>query len=194
MKVQMFRAAVILGGICVPGLAHAYCSEPRRYASSSFEGQVSDHIDYLLCLHNEQVDSLNEHARLINQLGGEIDGMRADGAAGSESAPTLIMREDARTAVACAAWINWTSHSRLRSVSAPSAIPRFSQKAVTSPCAVPPCACLVRNASRSSSVRRWRACILASLSALGGPSAAKPSLNWVSMLRKYSRTCCLISS
>jgi septal ring factor EnvC (AmiA/AmiB activator) len=44
--------------------AHAFCSQGFGV---DFAQKVSGYIDYLICLHNEQTDSLNEHARLINQ-------------------------------------------------------------------------------------------------------------------------------
>lgn len=93
MKVRGFRVVVLLMSMCAPGLAHAYCSEPLRYSFTSFEDQVSGYFDYLLCLHNEQVGSLNEHARLINQLADEIDALPDGASAADENAYSLIIRE-----------------------------------------------------------------------------------------------------
>lgn len=93
MRIQYIMPIVLLAGLSGPSLAYAYCPEPRRYMSVSFEDQVSKYIDYLLCLHNEQVASLNEHARLINQLSDEIFGLRATAGQGQVGATSAVMRE-----------------------------------------------------------------------------------------------------
>lgn len=76
MSPRLFRAGLAVSLFLLPSLAHAYCPEPRRYFSRSFEAQVNSYIDHLICLHNEQVTSLNQHAETINGLGTEIDTIR----------------------------------------------------------------------------------------------------------------------
>ena len=92
MKLYGWPALAITLGMCLPNLAYAYCPGVSTY-SRGFEDQVSQYIDHLLCLHNEQVGSLNEHARLINQLGDEIDGLRRGSSQGETAAYTGIVRE-----------------------------------------------------------------------------------------------------
>jgi hypothetical protein len=84
------RASELIGFIEIkaPGKG----AEPRSYTFNSFEDHVNGYIDYLICLHNEQVGSLNDHARLINQLGGEIDSLGDRSTSGNDASVT-IMRE-----------------------------------------------------------------------------------------------------
>jgi hypothetical protein len=58
--------------VCLPSMATAFCSEPRFSVMGSFEDQINDRIQYLLCLHNSQVDVLNQHARSIDAIREEI--------------------------------------------------------------------------------------------------------------------------
>lgn len=51
--------------------AQAYCPSPSTFGD--FSRQVNNNLDYLLCLHNEQVTSLNNHARMLNSLADDID-------------------------------------------------------------------------------------------------------------------------
>lgn len=58
---------VMIAGI--PVMAEA-CTNNGRYGD--FAAQVNGNLDWLLCLHNEQVDSLNRHADLIDDLGRDL--------------------------------------------------------------------------------------------------------------------------
>ena len=91
MKIFGIGVLAILGCLGAPNLAHAYCVQPLN--SRGFERQVNDYIEHLICLHNEQVDTLNRHADLINDLGAELDGLRAGTLRETDSAPLSIMRE-----------------------------------------------------------------------------------------------------
>ena len=50
--------------------AGATCTRPINYGN--FEGQVNGNLDWLLCLHNEQVDSLNGHANRLADLSDQL--------------------------------------------------------------------------------------------------------------------------
>ena len=52
------------------------CFEPTWYVGKSFEAEVNDNLKHLICLHNEQVTRLNEHATEINRINNLIEGMR----------------------------------------------------------------------------------------------------------------------
>jgi hypothetical protein len=54
----------------MPGVAAAYCSERNQ---STFEKQVNERLEWLLCLHNEQVGSMNSHATMIDNNAQGID-------------------------------------------------------------------------------------------------------------------------
>ncbi len=86
-----WRAALVLATMCLPSAASAYCS--KRMIYSGFEDQVRGYIDYLLCLHNDQVTTLNEHAGIINQLGDEVDGLRRASSQGTDTAAASVLRE-----------------------------------------------------------------------------------------------------
>lgn len=54
-----------------------------RSPGFDFEGQIKAEFSYLICLHNEQNDALNEHADIINaqsrriaDLESELDNLR----------------------------------------------------------------------------------------------------------------------
>lgn len=68
MKYTTVLAALVA---ILPVAANAYCSERDEY---SFERQVSERMKWLLCLHNEQSDTLNSHAASINN--GSDNGIR----------------------------------------------------------------------------------------------------------------------
>lgn len=63
-----------------PTYSWAYCS---RGISFDFESSINSEFKYLLCLHNEQVNSLNSQAefmntsrRMIGDLASDLDGLR----------------------------------------------------------------------------------------------------------------------
>lgn len=93
MKRLSLQAGIVVVTMCLPSLANAYCPKDSSTLYRGFEDQVSGYIDYLLCLHNEQVTSLNEHARLINQLGDDVDGIRRASTKGRDAAAVSVMRE-----------------------------------------------------------------------------------------------------
>lgn len=76
MRAVVFAALTAAVIVVLPGVALAYCPEPRSYSYGSVEAQINAYIDHLICLHNEQVQTLNQHAEGINGLGDEIDGIR----------------------------------------------------------------------------------------------------------------------
>ncbi|WP_219907803.1 hypothetical protein [Cereibacter changlensis] len=88
--VGVAAAAVV---ISLPTLSAAYCSSPPSYSSSSFEQQVGKNLDYLLCLHNEQVVSLNSHARILNALDADMASLSASQSRSGNSAETMTLRE-----------------------------------------------------------------------------------------------------
>lgn len=65
------RTCVIAAGVLFGSTnAQALCYEGMGY---DFASEVSSALDYLVCLHNEQVDKLNEHAGYINNNSSNID-------------------------------------------------------------------------------------------------------------------------
>ncbi|MBL9049762.1 MAG: hypothetical protein JNK19_06595 [Tabrizicola sp.] len=96
MKVSCLVAFLL----AAPSSAQAFCSQGFGV---DFAQKVSGYIDYLICLHNEQTDTLNEHARLINQhadLLNELnDGGRKqwDALQGLSSALDDLVQENRRT-------------------------------------------------------------------------------------------------
>ncbi|RGP35349.1 hypothetical protein [Pseudotabrizicola alkalilacus] len=66
-----------------PTLASAYCSETNGRLITRFEDAVNASIDYLLCLHNEQVTSLNIHAEAIDRLSAYTSSLDRKVSAGS---------------------------------------------------------------------------------------------------------------
>lgn len=85
--------ATAAGVISLPTLAAAYCSSPPSYLSSSFEQQVGKNLDYLLCLHNEQVVSLNSHATMLNALDADLASLSASQSRSGNNSETMILRE-----------------------------------------------------------------------------------------------------
>lgn len=59
----------LVAAVAPTSSAYAYCS---RGISFDFESQINAEFKYLICLHNEQVESLNQHADLINRQAGYI--------------------------------------------------------------------------------------------------------------------------
>jgi len=57
------------------GSVAAYCPQPMSFGSQSLAAQVNDQLDWQLCLHNEQVGSLNRHADLLNSLSDRLAGL-----------------------------------------------------------------------------------------------------------------------
>lgn len=55
----------------------AYCSEPTKFGNASLVDQVNAQLDWLLCLHNEQVRSLNRHADQINTIADKLSKLDA---------------------------------------------------------------------------------------------------------------------
>lgn len=64
MNMKAFAALFLVGSLW-PASAYAFCIQG---GSGSYEREVKGAIEYLMCLHNEQVDSLNRHAEEINSL------------------------------------------------------------------------------------------------------------------------------
>lgn len=93
MRISSFPVGCTLVAMCLPSVVSAYCSEPLRYRYRSFDEQVGAYLDYLLCLHNEQVTSLNEHAVMLNQLGDDLDGLQRKPSRGQDVATVAVMRE-----------------------------------------------------------------------------------------------------
>jgi hypothetical protein len=61
----------------------------------SYERQVGSNLDYLLCLHNQQVTSLNNHADMINSIADELAFVRSSQTSSTytEPAANLLVRE-----------------------------------------------------------------------------------------------------
>ena len=77
-------------------MATAFCSEPRFSVMGSFEDQINDRIQYLLCLHNSQVDVLNQHARSIDAIREEIRVLRLVSIEERDFEANLILSEVAK--------------------------------------------------------------------------------------------------
>lgn len=58
--------------VLCPTFASAYCSQTNGRLITRFEDAVNANLDYLLCLHNEQVTTLNGHAEAIDSLSNYI--------------------------------------------------------------------------------------------------------------------------
>lgn len=76
--------------------AQAYCPSPSVFGD--FNRQVNNNLDYLLCLHNEQVTSLNNHARMLNSLADDMDRIssaqsRLGQALTADTASSTLVRE-----------------------------------------------------------------------------------------------------
>lgn len=56
--------------------AGAYCTQ-RTY-SLDFADSVKNTVDYLMCLHNDQVDSLNRHANALNAQSAQIRSLQSE--------------------------------------------------------------------------------------------------------------------
>lgn len=52
--------------------AAAFCPEPSHWRGISFETQVESYLEYLLCLHNGQVGTLNEMSIQQNSLRSDL--------------------------------------------------------------------------------------------------------------------------
>jgi hypothetical protein len=52
--------------------AAAFCPEPSYWRGISFETQVESYLEYLLCLHNGQVGTLNELSIQQNSLRSDV--------------------------------------------------------------------------------------------------------------------------
>ena len=65
---KWISGALVSGLLLSPTLAYAYCSQTHGQRFTRFEDAVNANIDYLLCLHNEQVTSLNNQAEAIDGL------------------------------------------------------------------------------------------------------------------------------
>lgn len=65
----MVRLLYLIVFVMISSPAAAFC-----FQGSDIKGA----LDYLVCLHNEQSDALNDHARLINQQAATIDDLRND--------------------------------------------------------------------------------------------------------------------
>lgn len=55
--------------------AAAYCVQPRLFGSPSLAEQVNGQLEWMLCLHNEQVGSLNRHADQLNSQSESLRGL-----------------------------------------------------------------------------------------------------------------------
>ena len=60
----MLRIAVLSAFIALSGPAHAVCFQRTGF---DFADSVNKSLDHLICLHNEQVNTLNEHADVLNR-------------------------------------------------------------------------------------------------------------------------------
>lgn len=77
MMSKLSWATAVLATSLLANPATAYCRQPTQFPVLSFEASVDKWLDYLLCLHNEQVTSLNNHATMINDLADTIDQVRS---------------------------------------------------------------------------------------------------------------------
>jgi len=79
--------------VALPTAALAYCPGPSPMGS--YERQVGSNLDYLLCLHNQQVTSLNNHADMINSIADELAFVRSSQTSSTytEPAANLLVRE-----------------------------------------------------------------------------------------------------
>ncbi|MFV0645193.1 MAG: hypothetical protein ACK5NN_11950 [Sphingomonadaceae bacterium] len=68
-------ALIIFTTLGLSGPVAAYCPEPMSFTSQSLASQVSAQLEWLLCLHNEQVGSLNRHADKINDIADNLSNL-----------------------------------------------------------------------------------------------------------------------
>ena len=88
-------------GLLVVGLPNVGEACSQGFGSREFTAQVNANLDWLLCLHNEQVDSLNRLGNSLNGLSDELyllrtlyDGLNADfGALSQYEGETLLEQE-----------------------------------------------------------------------------------------------------
>lgn len=76
-----------------PTLASAYCSETNGRLITRFEDAVNASIDYLLCLHNEQVVTLNSHATTLNAVEADLATLFASQSSSKSAAEAILLRE-----------------------------------------------------------------------------------------------------
>lgn len=89
---KSFCASLIFT-VGVAGSAAAYCPEPMTFTSQSLVAQVKAQLDWLLCLHSEQVGSLNRHADSINDLADNLNRLAALIRADGDRIDGIVMRE-----------------------------------------------------------------------------------------------------
>lgn len=90
-KINMSVAAILT--FILAGKAQAYCPEPMTFSSQSLVAQVNAQLDWLLCLHNEQVGSLNVHADKINSIADNLSSLAVLLRAEGDRIDGIVMRE-----------------------------------------------------------------------------------------------------
>lgn len=91
--VRKRAAIVIFTTLGLSGPAAAYCPEPMSFTSQSLASQVNAQLEWLLCLHNEQVGSLNRHADKINDIAGNLSNLSILLRAEASRIDGIVMRE-----------------------------------------------------------------------------------------------------
>lgn len=89
----MLRSIAVFTLILWSSTASAYCPEPTFFFGKSFEAEVNDNFKHLICLHNEQVTSLNQHATEINHLNDLIDGMKNNNTTTTKNPDDEVVRK-----------------------------------------------------------------------------------------------------
>lgn len=72
MNITLHTSVAVLLVFGLTAKAQAYCPEPSHWRGISFETQVESYLEYLLCLHNGQVDTLNELSMQQSSMRSEI--------------------------------------------------------------------------------------------------------------------------
>lgn len=86
----------VLGFAATIGFAQsvaAYCPEPMLFGRPSLAEQVNSQLNWMLCLHNEQVGSLNRHADQINSLSESMSGLAGLIRMEGDRVDSIVIRE-----------------------------------------------------------------------------------------------------
>lgn len=93
MNITIHMSVAALLVFSLAGKAQAYCPDPMTFSSQSLVAQVNAQLDWLLCLHNEQVGSLNRHADKINDIADNLNRLAVLLRAEGDRIDGIVMRE-----------------------------------------------------------------------------------------------------
>lgn len=92
-SIYLKMALIITTTLGLSSPAAAYCPEPMTFTSQSLASQVNAQLEWLLCLHNEQVGSLNQHADKINSIADNLSSLAVLLRAEGDRIDGIVMRE-----------------------------------------------------------------------------------------------------